>query len=133
MPHSLSAFRLRVTAAGQWLLVLPATVFIAAAGLRELQPRQYEPARTSWMIVDWSAAHLSRWGAAAFFIGLPAIVLAIGGLTLRSLWQWDQRLRQEALAGLASVRRHLAVCFLGSATLVACVVLAIVLTHVIAD
>lgn len=40
-------FRLLLVALGEWLMVLPATVLLAAAALRLLQPRQHEPARTS--------------------------------------------------------------------------------------
>jgi len=40
-------FQLRAIAIWEWLMVLPATLLLAAAALRTLQPRQYEPARTS--------------------------------------------------------------------------------------
>jgi len=70
--------RLRAIAIREWLMVLPATVLLAAAALRTFQPRQYEPARTSWIIFEWTMTHISRLGAAILFIGMPGVVVAAG-------------------------------------------------------
>jgi hypothetical protein len=43
-------------AVSEWLLVFPAAVLLAAAVLRQLQPPQNEPARTIWLIFDWTTA-----------------------------------------------------------------------------
>lgn len=59
-------------------MVLPAAVFLTAAVLRLLQPREYEPARTSWIIVDWTVRTISRSGATVLFLGLPAFVAFMG-------------------------------------------------------
>ncbi len=53
-------FRLALVATGEWVMVLPAAVFLMAAALRFLQPSQYEPAHTSWIISQWAATHVSR-------------------------------------------------------------------------
>jgi hypothetical protein len=76
------SFRLPIVAISEWLLVLPAAVFLAAAALGILQPRQYEPARTSWIIFEWTATHVSWLGAAILFIGMPGVVVIAGFATL---------------------------------------------------
>src|SRR5260370_17313057 len=88
-------FRLPVVAICEWLLVLPATVLLAAAALRMLQPRQYEPARTSWIIYEWTVTHVSRLGAAPLFIGMPGVVVAPGCLSLLPRWPQHQTLRHH--------------------------------------
>jgi hypothetical protein len=46
---------------------IPATFLLAVAALRGLQPRQYEPARTSWIIFEWMTTHLTGTHAAIMF------------------------------------------------------------------
>ena len=75
-------FRVSVLAIGEWMVLLPATVVLAAAAVRLLQPRQYEPARTSWIIFDWATMHISRLGAAVLFAGIPGLVVVVGCTTL---------------------------------------------------
>jgi len=131
--HSSNAFRLALLAIGEWLMVLPATLLLAAAALRSLQPPQHEPARTSWIIFEWTAAHVSRLGAALLFLGMPGIVAIVGCAALLRIWRTDQALRQDAIAALATFRRRLAVIFLTAATLLAGAVLTLVVVHVITD
>ena len=131
--HSSNAFRWTLLAIGEWLLVLPATLLLAAAALRSLQPPQHEPARTSWIIFEWTAAHVSRLGAALLFLGMPGIVAIVGCAALLRIWRTDQALRQDAIAALATFRRRLAVIFLTAATLLAGAVLTLVVVHVITD
>ncbi len=133
MTHASNPFRLSLVAAGEWLLVLPAALLLAAAALRQLQPPAHEPARTISMLFNWAVPHISRSGAALLFIGLPAVVVVIGGATLLRLWRGNETLRQDAVAALASLRRHLVVCILASATLLACAILAAVFAHIITD
>lgn len=132
MSHSKPS-RLPVLAIGEWLMVLPATLFLAAAALRMLQPRQYEPARTSWIIFQWTVTHVSRSGAALLFIGLPTVVVAVGCVALLRTWGRDQALRQDSFTALAILRRHLTLCFLGLATLLAAAIVAFALVHSITD
>lgn len=129
----LKPFRLSVFAIGEWLLVLPATVFLAAAALRLLQPRQYEPAHTSWIIFDWTMAHISRLGAAVLFIGMPGIVVLAGCVTLLQTWREDQALRHDATLALTIFRRHLKIGLLTTATLLAAAIFTFAFAHVITD
>lgn len=93
--------RSRVFAISEWLMVLPASVLLAAAALRLLQPRQYEPARTSWIILEWTVTHVSRLGAAILFIGMPGIVVTAGCAALLRNWRQDQALRHDATMAFA--------------------------------
>lgn len=126
-------FRLSIFAIGEWLMVLPATVFLAAAALRLLQPRQYEPAHTSWIIFDWTAAHISRLGAAMLFIGMPGIVVLAGCATLLQTWREDQALRHDAILGLTIFRRHLTIGLLTTATLLAAAIITFAVAHLVTD
>jgi len=51
--------KLLALAVSEWLLVLPAAALLLAAALRLVQPREYEPARSSCLqtdpFVSWSA------------------------------------------------------------------------------
>jgi hypothetical protein len=93
-------FQLPNFAISEWLLVLPATVFLAAASLRLLRPRQYQPARAGWIIFEWSTTHISHLGAAVLFLGMPALVLVAGCGALLRMWRGDQALRHDVLLGL---------------------------------
>ncbi len=126
-------FRLSAFAIGEWLLVLPATVFLAAAALRLLQPRQYEPARTSWIIFEWTTTHISRLGAALLFIGLPGLVVLVGVVKLLRIWRTDQTLRQDAALGLTIFRRHLAIGLFMAATLLAAAIFTVAVAHLVTD
>ena len=100
---SSNAFRWALLAIGEWLLVLPAALLLAAGALRSLQPPQHEPARTSWIIFEWTAAHVSRLGAALLFLGLPGIVAIVGCAALLRIWSTDQVLRQDAQPTMATM------------------------------
>ena len=106
-------------------MVLPATVLFAAAALRMLQPRQYEPARTSWIIFEWTMTHVSRLGAAILFIGMPGVVAAAGCAALLRNWHQDQTLRHDATTTIAILRRHFAFGLLVAAVLLAGAILAV--------
>jgi hypothetical protein len=117
----------------EWLMVLPATVFLAAAAFRGLQPVEYEPARTCAAIVAWTVAHVSRLGATILFLGMPGLVALAGGGTLLRIWRKDAALRQDSATTMAILRRHFAVGLLTAAVAVAAAVLAVVVVHNITD
>jgi hypothetical protein len=126
-------FRLPIVAVGEWLMVLPATVFLGAAALRVLQPRQYEPARTSWIIVEWTTTHISRLGAGTLFIGLPGLVTIVGCATLLRTWREDSALRHDVADTLAIFRRQRTIIPAMAAMLVAAVILVFAVLHVVTD
>jgi len=116
---------------GGWLLVLPATVFLAAAALRLLQPSQFQPSRTAWIIFEWAGAHVSHLGAAAVFLGLPGVVFMVGFGVLWFEWRRNAVLRQDSAIALAIVRRQFATISLAAAALLASGILVFVVDHLI--
>ena len=118
-------------AVGEWLMVLPATVFLGAAALRMLQPRQYEPSHTSWIIFEWTTTHVSRLGAGMLFICLPAVVAIVGCAMLLWTWREDTVLRDDTADALAICRRQLTVILATAATLLATIILLFAVSHVV--
>ena len=133
MNHPASSPKLSALAVSEWLLVLPATLLLAAATLRQLQPRQFEPARTSWAIFEWTTTHISQAGAAWLFLVLPAVALAAGFAGIALAWRRSEALRQDAIAMFASLRRHFALAVLGAGALFAGAILLAVVAHIITD
>src|SRR5262245_27383711 len=124
---------LSALAGSEWLLVLPAALLLSAAALRQLAPRQFEPARTSWVIFEWTATHISRVGAAWLFLILPAAALAVGFAGIMLAWRKSETLRRDVGEMIACLRRNLAVAILGSGALLAGAILAAVIAHIITD
>jgi len=122
----------RTIAATELLLIFPAALFMTALFVRNLQPQQYEPARSAQRIVMWYAAqrHLGLW---VLLIALPLAVLVIGCITLLRSWNEDDGLRQATRQTLSAVCAHLATLFVAAATLAAGGILAIVALHVLTD
>jgi hypothetical protein len=122
----------RYIATLEFLFVFPASLFMIALFLRNVQPPQYEPAHTAHRLVDWYSArpHL---GLDVFLIALPFAALVIGCATVVRSWRSEAHLRQAALQTLAAVRAHLSAVFIVLATLIAGGILAIVALHMITD
>lgn len=114
------------------LLIAPATLFMTALFVRNLQPQQFEPARTAQRIVDWYAArtHLGLW---FFLIAFPLAVLFIGCDSLMRTWRADPALRTAALEWAAIIRRHFAIMVVALTTATSALILAIVALHLITD
>jgi hypothetical protein len=114
------------------LLVVPATLFMVALFLRNVQPAPYEPAQTARHLVDWFAAR-PHIGLDLFLIALPFAALVIGAWTMLRTWRSDPQLRQVASDTLAAFRVHLPSLLIVAATLVASAILSIVALHMITD
>ena len=124
---------LRLIALVEWLLIVPASALLMIAALRLLQPAQYEPAHTSWLILNWTTSHISRFGAAILFLGMPGVVAIAGCATLLRSWSPDENLRNDAATLVAIVRRRGAVFVVMTATILAAAVLTLVVGHIIKD
>jgi hypothetical protein len=122
----------RVIAAMELLLIFPASLFMTALFVRNLQPLQYEPARTAARIVTWYSVR-PRVGLRVLLMALPLAVLVTGCATLLRSWNNDVELRQAVRHTLAAVRGHLAMLLVAAATLAAGGILAIVALHAISD
>jgi hypothetical protein len=90
MNPSASPAKLLALAVSEWLLVLPASVLLLAAALRLFEPREYEPARSSWVIFEWARTHISHSGAGLVFIGLPDVAAFAGSLGLLLVWRGNE-------------------------------------------
>ena len=133
MDQPASSPKLSALAISEWLLVLPAILLLAAAVLRQLQPRQFEPGRTAWVIFEWTTTHISQVGAAWLFLALPAVAAVAGCVGLMLAWRKSETLRQDTVAVFTTFRRNLAVAILGTGTLFAGAILAAVIVHIITD
>ena len=122
----------RAIAATELLLVFPAALFMMALFVRNLQPLQYEPARTAQRIVDWYAVR-QRIGLRGLLIALPLAVLLTGCSALLRNWSREPQLRQATGQTLAAIRPHLAMLLIAGATLTAGGILAMVALHVLTD
>jgi hypothetical protein len=114
------------------LLVFPATLFMTALFVRNLQPQQYEPAHTAQQIVTWYAVR-PRVGLWVLLIALPLAVLVTGCVTLLSAWSRDAELRHATENVLAAIRAHSAMLLVFVATFASAAILAIVALHVLTD
>ncbi len=85
------------------------------------------------MITAWVFLHVSRPGAALLFIGMPAVVLILGGATIWETWRKNEGFRKNVAAAIALLRRHPATEMLATATLLAGAVLLFVVMHLITD
>jgi hypothetical protein len=131
--HPFTALRLRLLAVGEWLLVLPATVFLAAVAWGMSQARPYQPERVSWFVFAWAMWPFWGSGVDMLLLDLPAVVLLVGVVVLPMIWHNDQVLRQDVMACLVMIRQRLAIGFLAVATLLGGGILLIVLAHMIAS
>lgn len=114
------------------LLIAPAVLFMTALFVRNLQPGQYEPARSAQQVVMWYAArvHVGLW---MLLMALPLTVLLLGCVTLLRTWTEDAELRQSSRRALVFLRAHLAIVEIALATAAAAVILAAVALHVLTD
>jgi len=128
----MNTFAKRQLAVIESLLVLPATLFMAALFVRNIQPSPYQPAETARWIVDWFSAR-PRLGLDVCLIALPFLAFLIGCATVVRAWRSDAGLRQATLMGVAVARSYLSIIVVAVATLVAGGILAIVALHVITD
>jgi hypothetical protein len=116
----------------EMLLVLPAALFMTALFVRNLQPTQYEPARSALRLVEWFSARPFL-GLDIFLIALPLAAFVIGCAAVLRTWRADAELREAALKTLGAVRAHLSPLLIAGSTLVAGAILAIVALHLITD
>jgi len=123
--------RTRVIAVMELVLIFPSVLFMIALVLRNLQPLQYEPARSAQQLVMWYAGRM--WTLWFLLLGLPLIVLVSGCAELLRSYNRDILLPLTLQKSLAMVRAHLSSLFIAATTLMAGVILAIVVLHVLAN
>jgi hypothetical protein len=130
MPSRMTLFAFAIT---ELLLVMPATLFLGLSALRGMQPRRYEPARTSWLIFESIVSHLTPTDAAIIFLVLPSIAFVLGVVTLRTSWQESELLRWDAIAFTAVLRRNVHFLLLSAGAVAGAAILAAAVVHMITD
>ena len=121
----------RAIATTQALLIFPAILFMGALILRQMSPLHHEPAYTSQQIVMWYAGRM--WTLWALLITLPLVVVVTGCLTFLRSWSKDRELPRSVQEWSAAVHADPVLLFVGSLTLTAGLVLAIVAVHMAAN
>src|SRR5260370_12672485 len=96
----------RYIATVEFLFVLPASLFMTALFLRNIQPPQYEPAQTARRLVDWFSAR-PLLGLDVCLIALPFTALVIGCASVARSWRRDPQLRHPPLPTPAPPPPHL--------------------------
>ena len=114
------------------LLIAPATLFMLALFLRNVQPEPYQPAQAARLIVNWFAAR-PHIGLQIFLLGLPFVALILGAATALRMWRNDAHLRQLASDTLVTLRAHASFLLIAAATFLAASILAIVALHILTD
>jgi hypothetical protein len=125
--------KLLALAVTECLIVLPAIITLSVSAVRFMQPRQHEPAHTSWLVFDWMTRHLNSNAAATIFLLFPAIALATGSTVLLRSWQQDDLLRWDAIALLAVLRRNLHMLLLIAGMVAGGTILTAAVIHMITD
>jgi hypothetical protein len=123
--------RTRVIAFLELVLIFPAALFMTALLLRNLQPLQFEPARSAQQLVMWYADRM--WTLWVLLFGLPFIVLVSGCAELVRNRKRDASVSLTSQKSLTMARVHLASLFIAATTLIAGVILTIVVLHVLAN
>jgi hypothetical protein len=132
-PDTTHRTKLLALAVTECLIVMPAVFALSVSALRRMQPHQYEPAHTSWIVYDWMARHLNRNGAATIFLLFPAIALATGSTVLLRSWQRDDLLRWDTIAVLSVLRRNLHMVLLIAGMVAGGTILMAAVLHMITD
>jgi hypothetical protein len=122
----------RSIATFELLLILPATSFMLALFLRNVQPAPYQPAQAARQLVDWFAARQVI-GLQLFLIALPFTALVFGAVITFRTWRSDSQLRQLAADTFTTIRAYASFLLIAAATLLAFAILSIVALHILSD
>lgn len=123
---------LRALATLELVLIFPASLFMTALFVRNVQPQEVEPAHTAQRIVEWFAArtHVGLW---LLLMAFPLAVLVIGCISLARSWRFRPELRRATIQCAIAIRRNLSTLLIALSTTAAAVILGIVALHAIAN
>lgn len=105
---------------------------MTALFVRNLQPAQYEPARSAQAVVNWYAMrpHVGLW---LLLILLPLVVLVSGAVAILHKWNGEAEVRQAGRQVLSVLRNHWTTLLTAGATSAAGLILTIVALHMITE
>ena len=109
------------------ILVLPASLFMAALFLREVQP-----AAQTGRLVEWFSHHVVL-GLYIFLVAMPLAAFIAGCAMVLRNWRDDAQFRRAALEMFSTARAHVASLLIAGATLIAGSILALVAMHMITE
>ena len=109
------------------LLIVPATLFMAALFLRAVQPIM-----GTGHLIDWFSRH-GFVGLRVFLFGMPLTAGIVGLAVILRGWRRDAALRRDTLEVCAILRANLAYLLIAMSTLMAGGILAIVALHMITE
>jgi hypothetical protein len=122
---------IRVVAATQLALILPAALFLTAVLVAAGEAPQHDLARVAQRIVMWYSARM--WTLWLLLLALPLAVLATGCATLVRGWNPDVELPRGERQSLAMIPAPLATLLVAGTTLTSAGILAIVVLHMLAN
>jgi hypothetical protein len=109
------------------ILILPASLFMAALFLREVQP-----AAQTGRLVEWFSHHVVL-GLYVFLVAMPLAAFLAGCAMVLRNWRSDAQFRQATLEMFSTARTHVASLLIAGATLMAGSILALVAMHLITE
>jgi hypothetical protein len=121
-----------VIAAWALALLCPAVLFVISLFLRQVPPRESEPARSADRIVTWYAAHpqLALW-VLLFLFPLSSFIL--GSAALLRTWGDNPRLQDVTWRALAAIPAHWPAMSIGGATLLSGALLVMITAHLMRE
>ncbi len=122
---------LRLVAALQLVLILPAALFLTAVLVGTGDEPQYELASVAQGIVAWYSARM--WTLWLLLLILPLAVLAAGCATLIGSWHRAAEVPITARPSLAMLPAPLATLFVAGTTFTSAGSLAVVVLHMLAN
>lgn len=117
----------RLIATTELLFIIPATLFMIALFMQEVQP-----ILQTGHLVDWFSQHTIL-GLYVFLVAMPFSALVIGCIALLKIWENDIELRQTAIKVLVTVRAHIAMLIIAIITLSSIGILTVVALHMIIE
>ena len=118
-------------AAMELALIFPASLFMIALLVRDLQPLQFEPAHTAERIVTWYSQRM--WTPWLLLLAMPFAVLISGCAALLGSSNVAVELPHSARHSPALMSAPLTTLFVAAMTLTAASFLVIVLLHTLAN
>jgi hypothetical protein len=122
---------IRVVAAMQLALIIPAALFLAAVLVGTGSPPQYELAGAAHRVVAWYVAR--SWTLWLLLLALPFAALIGGAATLLCSWHHDAELPPLVQQSLATIPAPLATLVMAGTTMTAAGILAVVALHMLAN
>jgi hypothetical protein len=121
---------IRIIAAIQLFLIVPAALFMTAVLIAAGDAPKYDLARIAQRIVIWYSGRM--WTLWLLLLALPCVVLIAGCATLLAVWNHEIEVPHSARQSLGTIQAPLATLGVAGTTLSSAAILAIVVLHMLA-